>query len=474
MAAGKLILTLPDGSSAGIADEDFDSFFLDSDKNLTVIVPYPVDVNTTVPWTLLNLSDGCTLNPDGSSITVMQNTTFSFDVSAGITPVVLHSPCLPTGPGDTSCKSGASFINSTTFTWSRPQQGSYLAVFWAGPSTPTSQAASQKVVDIVVVPNDPVAIFVTNFYRKILGQPLSPTDAWVSALKNHTHTGEDIATAFFINAQEGQNLSNNDFVRLLYELVLMRTPSQGNIDYWVATGMTRQALIDFFTSCGEFVGICSTKLNNIIPYSQTPTYKLTVLNPFQTGGSVTPTSWEGPSGDDATFNVTITPGYTAQPSEGSLSGSTGNVIWTIPNVTLTHDVSISFSTQQQGELINWNSGKYSISFGANQTKTFIGRIAPNSSGTNARGFEIHFSTMGVTVNGSFRMPLKPDGTPYTTRFGTTEFAYANVGNESSVDIIMYVPLDITNSPVIYPGDFVLTLTSSSTGGYGYMRAQVTY
>ena len=98
---------------------------------------------------------------------------------------------------------------------------------------------SQLVVMINVVaatPVDPVAQFVTNFYVKILGQSPSTTElnTWVTNLKNKTQTANDIATQFFINSQQGQGLSNTDFVRLLYEVLMQRTPGQDEIDYWVS------------------------------------------------------------------------------------------------------------------------------------------------------------------------------------------------------------------------------------------------
>jgi hypothetical protein len=69
------------------------------------------------------------------------------------------------------------------------------------------------------------------------------------------------------------------------------------------------------------------------------TYDVTasVVNP--TGGSVSPPSQNVDHGGTAIFTVTTNPGYTALVSEGTLEGNT----WTIPNVTSTHTVTVTFT-----------------------------------------------------------------------------------------------------------------------------------
>ena len=473
LTAGNLTFILPDGSGAGIADQPFDSFFLDLAGNLTVVLPYFPDINhPQVTWALSCPSgSGCTVNIDGASITADANATFSFNISS-------------TSPADVTNvypRSGSGAIFSTknndgtyTFTWSRPA-GNYIAVFSVGQSP-----SSQKVVDIVVVAADPVVKFVTNFYQKILSQPLSSTDAWVSALKNHTQTGEDIATAFFITSQQGQNLTNSQFVTLLYQVLLMRDPEPGAVDFWVGTGLSRADLLHSFVTCQEFAAKCNTL--GILAYTQTQTYTVTVDNPTQTGGSVSPASRTVNPGDTATFTVTITQGYTATPSTGSLSGTTGTVTWTIPSVNSSIHVSITFTQQTpplspnppvQGEVLPWNMNHMIIQFQPNETKTFIARVTTNDKGAYARVITVSFQTMGATLTGSFKYPLKPDGTPYRTSNGVTEYNGFVISNEGSASFVIGVG-GMVLDPHIYPGDFIFTLTSDKTGGWGYMSTSITY
>lgn len=103
----------------------------------------------------------------------------------------------------------------------------------------------------------PLIQFVTNFYTKILGQSLPTSDTWISALKNQTKTGEDIATAFFLTAQEGQNLTDDQFVILLYQVLLMRDPDVSGLNFWTRINLSREQKVRAFVYCAEFATVCS-------------------------------------------------------------------------------------------------------------------------------------------------------------------------------------------------------------------------
>jgi hypothetical protein len=84
--------------------------------------------------------------------------------------------------------------------------------------------------------------------------------------------------------------------------------------------------------------------------AQTPpayTVNATVVN--SAGGSVLPSSQTGVShGSTTTFMVTINANYTASVSEGSLSGTTGTVVWTTAPVTSSHTVTVTFTSSGDG------------------------------------------------------------------------------------------------------------------------------
>ena len=87
--------------------------------------------------------------------------------------------------------------------------------------------------------------------------------------------------------------------------------------------------------------ICG-QVNTLSPFAifEATSYTVTAsIAGDSSGGSVSPSSQTVSYGAAATFTVTTNTGYTATVSEGTLSGST----WTIPNVTSTHTVTVTFT-----------------------------------------------------------------------------------------------------------------------------------
>ncbi len=134
-----------------------------------------------------------------------------------------------------------------------------------------------------------------------------------------------------------------------------------------------------------------------------------------------------------------------------------------------------------GLVLRWNmtalDADARVSIAAGETKIFIARVT-----NNIRGFELDFyPMMDFTVSCTFRLPLKPDGSHYSTKFNSVP--NISVVEDSSGTIIsgfwatyeLYLKVKIWSAalagmildPYIYPGDFILTMTADRAG-YGFM------
>ena len=104
------------------------------------------------------------------------------------------------------------------------------------------------------------------------------------------------------------------------------------------------------------------------------------------GGSVTPLSRTVNHGGTAIFAVTTNTGYTASVSEGTLSGNT----WTIPNVTSSHTVTLTFQD------ITPPTGSIVINGGTPRTLTTSVTLSLSASDTGSGVSQMRFSNDGST------------------------------------------------------------------------------
>ena len=294
-------LTLEDSTGNRISTPGIKSFAIGTDNNLVIYLDQPFNFTDLFPNISIDDTPG-SYTPSSlvvtkpASITATQppagtSLPLTFKVTSTTPSAMVSLVVDPEGRTLPASSSSPFTFPSWDIGGATPAAvGSYLAVFQAQVGT---QTPSQLVVMINVVaatPVDPVAQFVTNFYVKILGQSPSTTElnTWVTNLKNKTQTANDIATQFFITSTQGQGLSNNDFIRLLYEVLLQRTPGQGEIDYWASqiASMTRTGLLDFFIRSQEFSTKCNTL--GILAYRSTVvSYTVSTYVSPQGAGSVT-------------------------------------------------------------------------------------------------------------------------------------------------------------------------------------------
>ena len=133
------------------------------------------------------------------------------------------------------------------------------------------------------------------------------------------------------------------------------------------------------------------------------------------------------------------------------------------------------SQPTSGQVLVWNVNHTVITFAPNETKTFILRVTTNSTGAYSRTIQMSFLGEGVDiVDGSFKIPPKPDGSSYETSNGTNEYTGLQAMNGGGISFTIGNGKIILNSPYIYPGDFILTMTADSQGGWGYMATSIYY
>ncbi|WP_321311287.1 DUF4214 domain-containing protein [Halarcobacter sp.] len=105
--------------------------------------------------------------------------------------------------------------------------------------------------------------FVTRFYNLVLGR--NPDAAglidWINQLNSGIRSGADVANGFF-NSPEfvNRNLSNENFVNILYNTFFNRSPDTAGYQNWVDqlnNGETRQNIIDGFSNSQEFENLAN-------------------------------------------------------------------------------------------------------------------------------------------------------------------------------------------------------------------------
>ncbi len=111
--------------------------------------------------------------------------------------------------------------------------------------------------------NELVTKFINRCYKNALGRNGEPDglNAWAEAMLTNKNTAEAVAESFlFSNEFLEKNMSNKDFVKVLYNLYLDRNPDAAGESTWVAAlegGQTRQDVARGFSRSDEFKVILS-------------------------------------------------------------------------------------------------------------------------------------------------------------------------------------------------------------------------
>ncbi len=115
------------------------------------------------------------------------------------------------------------------------------------------------------VQEDSISAFVERMYVTCLGREsdMDGKTYWVNELKNGSMTGAQLAEEFVFSAESNRkNLSEAEFVTMLYNVMMDREPDTAGQNYWVeklSSGtMTRYEVANGFITSAEFSEICAT------------------------------------------------------------------------------------------------------------------------------------------------------------------------------------------------------------------------
>lgn len=107
-----------------------------------------------------------------------------------------------------------------------------------------------------------ITAFVTRFFQLCLER--DPDEAglayWVEQLVDGHKTGADIADGFFFSREfQARNLTDTEFLEILYAACLGRQPDHGGLEYWLdkmSSGISRLEVVAGFVKSQEFISLC--------------------------------------------------------------------------------------------------------------------------------------------------------------------------------------------------------------------------
>ena len=135
-------------------------------------------------------------------------------------------------------------------------------------SAPTAQPTTSPVIDepitgtVVPATNYSIGDFVERLYTVALGRPSDPEGKqdWIDAVTLRGQTGADLARGFLYSPEFLQkNVSNEEFVRVLYRTFFNRDADPDGLAGWVAVldnGGSKEGVIEGFINSTEWANLC--------------------------------------------------------------------------------------------------------------------------------------------------------------------------------------------------------------------------
>ena len=123
---------------------------------------------------------------------------------------------------------------------------------------------SVRVTQVDVEPSEGVKSFVNRLYSLVLGRKADPTgfSEWVKQLANRQISGSTAAFGFFFSTElQNRNLSDQEFVTLLYSVFFDRKPDDGGLKNWLSAlenGASRKYVFSGFANSQEWKNLCTS------------------------------------------------------------------------------------------------------------------------------------------------------------------------------------------------------------------------
>lgn len=127
----------------------------------------------------------------------------------------------------------------------------------------TSTCTVHVITEQEVVDRAAVKEFVTRLYKNILGRDpdTNGLNAWVEELATGKQTGSGTVAGFFFSKEFlGKDISDDEFVTILYRTIFDREPDPSGKNAWLrvlAKGQSRNHVISGFTGSTEFKDMCA-------------------------------------------------------------------------------------------------------------------------------------------------------------------------------------------------------------------------
>lgn len=116
---------------------------------------------------------------------------------------------------------------------------------------------------VPVVDTDKVQAFITRLYQKCLNRKpdAAGLQYWTDALKNGDKTGIEAAGNFVFSKEYlDKNVSDDEYITMLYNVFMDRAPDQGGFNHWkdlMQNGLSRKHIFRGFAMSKEYTDICN-------------------------------------------------------------------------------------------------------------------------------------------------------------------------------------------------------------------------
>jgi len=118
--------------------------------------------------------------------------------------------------------------------------------------------------EVIVTPVDKVREFVLRLYSKVLERTAAEEEIsfYTDNLNSHASSGADVGKGFIFSPEfTGKNLSNGDYIEVLYQTFMGRGSDEGGKAYWLNmldNGVSREFVFRGFVESEEYTDICSS------------------------------------------------------------------------------------------------------------------------------------------------------------------------------------------------------------------------